>query len=80
MPRNSFRNESVQRVDMRLTKSFSVGRIDFDVFYEAFNLLDDNSFRVTSGENDPNRDNDFGIADSRVTSIRQFQWGVRIHY
>jgi len=79
-PRNSMRNESIQKVDMRLTKSISIGdRMDIDLFYEAFNLFDDNSFRVTSGEDDQT-DNDFGIADSLVTSPRQYQFGVRIHY
>ncbi len=28
--RNSFRNDSVQKVDMRLTKSFSIGKVDLD--------------------------------------------------
>jgi hypothetical protein len=81
VPRNSFRNESLQTVDARLTKSFSIGdRVDIDLFYEAFNLFNDNAFAVTSGENDPVADNDFGIADSHVNFQRQYQWGVRIHY
>lgn len=78
--RNSRRNDSIQKVDMRLTKSFSIGdRFDIDLFYEAFNLFDDNSWVVTSGEDDPT-DNDFGIPDALVTSPRQYQFGVRIHY
>lgn len=77
--RNSFRNDSVQKVDMRLTKSFSIGKVDLDLFYEAFNLLNDHSFAVTSGENDPT-DSDFGFGDALTNFQRQYQWGVRIHY
>ncbi len=77
--RNSFRNESIQRIDLRLARTFTIGGVDLDLFYEAFNLLDDNSFQVTGGENDP-ADADFGIADSLVTQPRTFQWGVRVRY
>jgi len=77
--RNSFTNRSVEKIDLRLTYGFNVGSVDVDLFYEAFNLLDDNSWIVTSGENDPT-DNDFGIPDSLITTPKQFQWGARIRF
>ncbi len=77
--RNSFRNESFQKIDMRLARSFTFGRVDVDLFYEAFNLLDDHSFEVGSGQADPS-ESDFGLGSSLVGSQRQYQFGVRIRY
>ncbi len=79
VPRNSFRNESVQRVDVRLARSFAIGKVDLDLFYEAFNLFDDNSFSVGGGQNDPSEE-DFGLGDDLITQPQTFQWGVRIRY
>jgi len=77
--RNTARNEDVQTVDLRLTRSFAIGSVDIDLFYEAFNLLNDHSFTVGTGQADPT-ESDFGLGSSLVGSQRQYQFGVRIHY
>ena len=84
--RNSARNESVSRVDLRLSKVFKVGNWTIDVFGEAFNLFDENSFDVAFGERQPTLDDgitpnpEFGIPDDLVTDQRQFQIGARISF
>ena len=45
--RNSFKNESITNFDLRLSKFFTFGdRYQADVYIQAFNLFDENSFRV----------------------------------
>ena len=82
--RNTFRDESVERIDLRLGKGFKIGNIELDVFAEVFNLLDENSFQVVRGfsgfdQRDPSSD-EFGIADDLVTTPRQWQLGIRLTY
>ena len=82
--RNSFRNESIQTVDVRVGKFFRFGEgLRLDLFVEAFNLLDQHSFAVCTGQRDVRggvvRD-DFGIPCGRVTSWRQLQLGARFSF
>ena len=92
--RNTFRNEGLTQVDLRLSKVFDVGRFDVDVFAEVFNLFDDHSFTVQDGgEGDfdttsqqqpflssgaPNPE--FGVPDRRITPLRQWQLGLRLSF
>lgn len=83
--RNSFNSESVQNVDLRISKFFQFGsRYEVDVFFEVFNLFDDQSFEVGGGfGDDRQRDPDqptFGLASSRVTFPRIYQIGVRFGF
>lgn len=77
--RNTARNEDVQTVDLRLTRSFTIGRVDLDVFYEAFNLFNDHSFLIGTSQADPT-ESDFGLGSNLVGSQRQYQFGVRVRY
>ncbi len=84
LARNSFRDESIQRVDLRLSKYFDLGDVRIGVFGEAFNVFDDNSWEVEGGfsgdrQRDPNHA-DFGLADDIVTTPRQYQLGVRLSF
>jgi hypothetical protein len=83
--RNSRRNESIRKVDLRLSKLFAAGRLEIEVFAEVFNLFDDHSFRVTGSRREPtSRSGEpnpgFGIPSAPVSSQRQFQLGVRLSY
>ncbi len=82
--RNSFRNESIQTVDVRVGKFFRFGEgLRLDVFVEAFNLLDQHSFAVCTNQRDVRGGvvaDDFGIPCGRVTSWRQLQLGVRFSF
>ena len=78
--RNSFRSESITRLDIRLSKFFDLGNWTIDVFGEVFNVFDENSFAVNGfSQRDPANDT-FGIADSLVTTPRQIQFGARISF
>ena len=78
--RNSFRNEDVTRFDLRLSKGIDIGDWDVDLFVEAFNVFDENYFRVSSfGQRDATSDT-FGIADSLATTPRQIQIGARVSF
>ena len=80
--RNTGENESVSRVDLRLSKAFQVGDLRIDVFGEVFNLFNENSFETVFGfsgfgQRDPSSD-EFGLGDELITTQRQFQIGARI--
>ncbi len=78
--RNSFRSEDITRIDLRVSKFFDLGDWTIDLFGEAFNLLDENSFAVTGfNQRDPS-DNEFGIPGTLVTTPRQFQLGFRLSF
>ena len=82
--RNSFRNESVTRFDMRVSKFFDFGDWNLDVFAEVFNLFDENSFEVDGGfggiaQRDPSN-SEFGLGDDLITTPRQWQLGVRVSF
>ena len=82
--RNSFRNESITRVDLRLSKFFEFGDWDLDLFLEVFNLFDENAFEVDGGfgginQRDPSN-SEFGLGDDLVTTPRQWQLGFRISF
>jgi outer membrane receptor protein involved in Fe transport len=77
-PRNGERNESITAVNLRASKDFTFAdRYGVELFIEAFNLFDENSFAVVSSQAEPDNA-EFGIADSLVTEQRQYQWGVRL--
>ena len=82
--RNTFRNESVTRLDLRLSKFFTFGNWDLDLFFEVFNVFNEHGFEVTQGfsginQRDPSG-SEFGLADVLVTTPRQTQIGVRISF
>ncbi len=78
--RNSFRNEDITRLDIRLSKFFDLGNWTIDIFGEVFNVFDENSFSVGGfSQRDPAEDT-FGIADNLVTTPRQIQFGARISF
>ncbi len=82
--RNSERNESIQTVDVRVGKFFRFGDgLRLDVFVEAFNLFDQNSFGVGTNQRDI-RDGvvpeDLGIGSYLTTSPRQLQIGGRFSF
>ncbi len=83
--RNTFRNESISRVDLRLAKLFDVGDWSFEVYGQAFNLLNEHSFAVGGSQLQPTdrggvANPEFGIPDALVTSPRQYEVGVRIGF
>jgi hypothetical protein len=85
--RNTGTNESVSRVDLRLSKMFQFGgNRELGVFVEVFNLFDDQAFVVDRGfggddQRDPTHE-DFGLADVRTEDIgqRQAQLGARFRF
>ncbi len=82
--RNTERSESVQTLDLRLSKFFEVGDYQIDLFVEVFNVFDEQAFAVGTGfssdvERDPTSST-FGLADIRVNSQRQTQFGVRLSF
>ncbi len=85
IPRNAFRNESITRLDMRISKLFAIGsKYDIEIFGEVFNLFDQNSFELVGGfggqrQRDPSNA-EFGLADARVTTPRQVQLGARLSF
>lgn len=84
LERNAFQNESISRFDIRLTKAFSFGNWELDLFAEVFNVFDENSYEVGFGftsdnERDPSSDT-FGLGDFIVTTPRQIQIGARISF
>ena len=85
--RNSGTNESISRVDLRVSKLFNVGENrQLGIFVEFFNIFDDQSFEVGTGfSNDDQRDpsdDEFGLASVRLEDIpqRQVQLGVRFNF
>ena len=82
--RNSERNESIQTIDLRLGKFFRFGDgLRLDVFVEAFNLFDQNSFGVGFGQRNVRNGNvsdDFGIPSFLTTRPRQMQVGGRFSF
>ena len=78
--RNNRRSESISKVDLRLSKLFSTGNTVFDVFFEAFNVFDENSFGVGGFDQRDATGDTFGIADTITTVPRQYQIGVRVRY
>ena len=82
--RNTERNESIQTIDVRLGKFFRFGDgLRLDVFVEAFNLFDQNSFGVGFGQRDIEDGevpDDFGIPSYLTTRPRQLQIGGRFSF
>ncbi len=84
LARNSFRNESIQKVDLRLSKFFDVKDLRIGLFAEGFNIFDENSWEMPFGfagdnQRDPTHA-DFGIASNIVTTPHQYQFGVRLSF
>jgi outer membrane receptor protein involved in Fe transport len=82
--RNTFEEDSVSRVDLRLSKFFKIGDWQIDVFGEVFNLFNENSFETNHGfrgfgQRDPSS-SEFGVSDILITDQRQFQIGARISF
>ena len=83
--RNTFRNGSVENLDLRLSKFFEFGNgKSVDVFFEVFNVFDDQAFRVCNGfgcddQRDPT-EAEFGLASSRVTQPQIYQIGGRFSW
>jgi hypothetical protein len=82
--RNTERNESIQTVDLRVGKFFRFGDgLRLDVFVEAFNLFDQNSFGVGFGQRNINNGNvpdTLGIPSFLTTRPRQLQIGGRFSF
>ena len=82
--RNTERNESIQTIDLRVGKFFRFGDgMRFDVFIEAFNLFDQNSFGVGFNQRNVRNGNvpdDFGIPSFLTTRPRQLQVGGRFSF
>ncbi len=82
--RNTERSDSIQTLDIRVSKFFEVGKYTFDVFVEMFNVFDDQTFEVAQDFNsDAQRDPTqpfFGLAEDRVNDQQQTQFGLRISF
>ncbi len=82
--RNSERNESIQTIDVRVGKFFRFSDgMRLDVFVEAFNLFDQNSFAVNFNQRNARNGvvpDDFGIPSRLVTRARQLQVGGRFSF
>ncbi len=82
--RNTERNESIQTIDLRVGKFFRFGNgLRLDVFVEAFNLFDENSFGVGTTQRDIRNGtprDDFGIPSGLTTRPRQLQIGGRFSF
>lgn len=82
--RNTERNESIQTIDLRVGKFFRFGDgLRLDVFVEAFNLFDQNSFGVGFGQRNISNGNvpdTLGIPSFLTTSPRQLQIGGRFSF
>ena len=83
LERNSFRSESVQRLDLRVSKLFDFGnRYEVEVFAQVFNAFDDTAFEVASGfggQSDPT-DSEFGLGSTRVLQAKQWEVGARFKF
>ncbi len=83
--RNAYRNSSVQRLDLRLSKFFEFGNdMSVDVFFEVFNVFDDQEFQVCfsfrcDDQKDPTSP-DFGLGSDRVTDPQIYQIGGRFSW
>ena len=86
LERNSFRNESVSNVDLRIAKQFDFGsRYGVEIFAQVFNLFDETAFELGNGfsndrNRDPNRPDDFGLASTRVLGPKQWELGARFKF
>jgi hypothetical protein len=82
--RNTERNESIQTIDVRVGKFFRFGDgLRLDVFVEAFNLFDQNSFGVGFGQRNIRSGNvpdTLGIPSFLTTRPRQLQIGGRFSF
>ncbi|MCY3963535.1 MAG: carboxypeptidase regulatory-like domain-containing protein [Acidobacteria bacterium] len=82
--RNTERNESIQTIDVRVGKFFRFGNdMRLDVFVEAFNLFDQNSFGVGFGQRNINNGvvpDTLGIPSFLTTRPRQLQIGGRFSF
>ena len=82
--RNTERNESIQTIDVRVGKFFRFGDgLRLDVFVEAFNLFDQNSFGVGFSQRNINNGRvpeDLGVPDFLTTRPRQLQIGGRFSF
>ncbi len=92
--RNTFRNEGLTQLDLRVSKVFAVGNFDIDLFAEVFNLFSDHSFTVQDGGegdfdttsqqqpllSDGSPNPEFGVGDRRITPLQQWQLGVRLSF
>jgi len=82
--RNTERNESIQTIDVRVGKFFRFGDgLRLDVFVEAFNLFDQNSFGVAFSQRNINNGRvpeDLGVPDFLTTRPRQLQVGGRFSF
>ncbi len=82
--RNTERNESIQTIDLRVGKFFRFGDgLRLDVFVEAFNLFDQNSFGVGFGQRNISNGNvpdTLGIPSFLTTRPRQMQIGGRFSF
>ena len=87
--RNTFRNDGVQNLDLRLSKFFQINDVRLDLFAEVFNAFDQENFslgtgtftgiggalQLRNGDSNP----EFGLASNRWPS-RQFQLGARVRF
>jgi len=83
--RNSLSNESVQRVDVRLTRQFDLKNTRLDLFAEIYNAFADYSFEVDGSQQEPTTDGvapnpEFGIPDDLISLPRQYQLGLRVTF
>lgn len=75
--RNAFRQPDFKNLDVRLTKQFSTGAGDFQVFAEGFNVLNWDNLFTTNTQFDTSR---FGDLNTFIGNVRQFQLGFRWIY
>ena len=83
--RNGERNESINTVDLRVSKFFEFGRYRIDLYGQAFNLFNENSFSVTSTRAWPElsagvANPEFGLGSALTTTPRQYELGVRFSF
>ena len=84
--RNQFTNEDVTTFDLRFSKFFTFGdRYQADIYVQAFNLFDENSFTVGGSQTDPTLSDgslnpEFGIPNGLATQQRQIEYGVRFSF
>ncbi len=85
--RNGERNESINTVDLRISKFFEFGDYRFDVFAQAFNLFDEASWSVNAESeqeqpflSDGVANPEFGLGSFLSTTPRQFEIGLRFSF
>ena len=84
--RNQFENEDVTTIDLRFSKFFTFGdHYQADIYVQAFNILDENSFTVSGSRQDPSLSSgavnpEFGIPSNLLTQQRQYEYGVRFSF